>query len=144
MRVKMINKLLLRASLSLLLSTGAIFAQSPPAPLAFEVATIKPSAPLDQAAMRAGTAHIGTRIDASRVDIGTATLFRLLCTAYRLRPYQLTGPDWLKTTVFDIQAKIPVGVSSDKVPEMLQTHCSPKGLASRSTMKAKTSPSTPS
>src|SRR5665213_133847 len=109
----MTNQLFLRINLSLLLATGAALAQAPAAPLAFEVATIKPSAPLDQNAMRSGTAHIGTRIDASRVDIGTASLFRLICNAYRLRPYQVTGPDWLKTTVFDIQAKIPSGVPAD-------------------------------
>src|SRR5665213_2250323 len=95
---------------SLRLASNPLFAQ---APLAFEVATVKPSAPLDPAAIKGGTAHIGTRIDASRVDIGTASLFRLICTAYRLRPYQVTGPDWLKTTVFDIQAKIPSGVPAD-------------------------------
>ncbi len=102
----------------LLITASTLLAQ---APLAFEVATIKPSAPLDPLAMRAGKAHIGTKIDSSRVDIGTATLFRLICTAYRLRPYQVAGPDWLKNTVFDIQAKIPDRVSPDKVPEMLQT-----------------------
>ena len=97
------------------------FAQPRPAPPAFEVATVKPSAPLDMAAMKVGTAHIGTRIDASRVDIGTASLFRLICTAYRLKPYQVSGPDWLKTANFDIQAKIPNGVAPDRVPEMLRT-----------------------
>ena len=110
----------LRMGIAILLTTGAALSQSASVPQAFEVATIKPSAPLDNAALRAGTAHIGTRIDSSRVDIGTATLFRLICTAYRLRPYQVSGPDWLKNTTFDIQARIPDGVSADKVPEMLQ------------------------
>src|SRR5580693_2244578 len=116
----MTNKLLLRFNLGLVLATTAAFAQSPPAPLAFEVATVRPSAPFDMAAMRNGTAHLGTRIDASRVDIGTASLFRLICAAYRLKPYQVSGPEWLKTTTFDIQATIPHGVSADKVPEMLR------------------------
>ena len=117
----MINKHLPRLSLIPLLATCTALAQPAAAPLAFEVATVRPSAPLDMAKARVGQAHIGTRIDASRVDIGTATLFRLICTAYRVRPYQVSGPDWLKTTTYDIQAKIPDGVSADKVPEMLQT-----------------------
>jgi uncharacterized protein (TIGR03435 family) len=117
----MIDKLLPRIGLSLLLAASAASAQSPQAPLAFEVATVKPSAPLDMAAARAGKTHIGTKIDAARVDIGTASLFRLICNAYRLRPYQVSGPDWLRTTMYDIQAKIPDGVTPDKVPEMLQT-----------------------
>lgn len=117
----MTNNLLLRLKLGLLLGAGAALAQSPPAPLAFEVATVRPSAPFDMNAMRNGAAHLGTRIDASRVDIGTASLFRLICAAYRLKPYQVSGPEWLKTTTFDVQAKIPNGVSAEKVPEMLQT-----------------------
>ena len=112
------HKHLPQLCLCMLLSVGAMTAQSP---LAFEAATVKPSDPFDVAKARVGQAHIGTRIDASHVDIGTATLFRLICTAYRLRPYQVSGPDWLKTTTYDIQAKIPDGVSADKVPEMLQT-----------------------
>jgi uncharacterized protein (TIGR03435 family) len=86
----------------------------------FEVATIKPSAPLDPAALRAGTAHINTRVDAGRIDMGTASLFRLICTAYRLRPYQLKGPDWLKTTEFDVQATLPSDGKVEQIPEMLQ------------------------
>ena len=81
---------------------------------AFEVVSIKPSAPIDIAAIRAGKAHIGTRIDAARVDIGTASLYRLICTAYRLKPYQVTGPEWLKNSMFDIEAKIPEGGKVEK------------------------------
>lgn len=106
-----------RIILGFVLATSAAFSQT----AAFEVATVRPSAPLDPVALRAGTAHMGTRIDAARVDIGTVSLFRLICMAYGLRPYQVTSPDWLKSANYDIQAKIPGGVSADKVPEMLQT-----------------------
>ena len=88
---------------------------------AFEVATVKASAPLDIAAVRAGTARIGMKIDSGRVDIGTTSLLRLICSAYRLAAYQVKGPEWLKSTNFDIQAKIPDGGRADQVPEMLQT-----------------------
>jgi uncharacterized protein (TIGR03435 family) len=40
--------------------------------------------------------------------------------AYRVKAYQVQGPDWMAQQRFEIQAKIPEGVSSDKVPEMLQ------------------------
>ncbi len=106
-----------RVCLGVLFAASLAFAQRP----AFEVATIKPSAPLDPAALRAGTAHISTRVDGGRIDMGTASLFRLICTAYRLRPYQMRGPDWLKNTNFDIQATLPAGGSVDKIPEMLQS-----------------------
>jgi uncharacterized protein (TIGR03435 family) len=118
--IPMIDRLLLKIGLGSLLATGAAFAQAVPPP-AFEVVSIKSSAPIDIAALRAGKAHIGTRIDAVRVDIGTASLYRLICAAYRLKPYQLTAPEWLKNSMFDIQAKIPEGGKVDQVPEMLQT-----------------------
>jgi len=89
--------------------------------LAFEVATVKAAAPLDLASVRNGQAHIGTRIDAGRVDIGTAPLFRLICAAYDVAPYRVKGPDWLKSTNFDIQAKFPDGAAAAQLPKMLQT-----------------------
>jgi len=108
------------------LSLGGLFAAcvafaQPSTPLAFEVATVKPSAPLDMAALRNGKAHIGTRLDAARLDIGSATLSRLICSAYRLKPYQVSGPEWLKNTMFDIQATLPHGATAAQVPDMLQT-----------------------
>jgi uncharacterized protein (TIGR03435 family) len=96
------------------------FGQAPGRP-AFEVATIRPSGPLNPQSMRGGGGHFGVRVDSQRVDIGSTPLLTLICDAYRLRPYQVEGPDWLKNTLFDIQATIPKDVSQDKVPEMLQT-----------------------
>src|SRR5579864_1001235 len=116
----MIDRLVLQISLGSVLAAGAALAQAVALP-AFEVVSIKPSAPIDIAAVRAGKAHIGTRIDAARVDIGTASLQRLICTAYRLKPYQVTGPEWLKNSMFDIEAKMPEGGKVAQVPEMLQT-----------------------
>ena len=60
-------------------------------------------------------------IKGGSVEIRYMSLSRLMLTAYRLKPYQLSGPDWMKTQRFDILAKIPEGGSKDKVPEMLQS-----------------------
>jgi uncharacterized protein (TIGR03435 family) len=109
----------LKAGLCTLCFTIFCFAQQPPAP-AFEVATIKPSAPLNPAALRAGTAHVGTKIDAARIAISSESLLRLICLAYRIRPYQVSGPAWLKTTTYDVEAKIPEGRGPEQVPAMLQ------------------------
>lgn len=65
--------------------------------------------------------HTGTKIDAGRVDIGFASLQSLICTAYGVKPYQVSGPDYLSSERFDILATIPAGVSPDQVPAMLQT-----------------------
>jgi uncharacterized protein (TIGR03435 family) len=54
------------------------------------------------------------------VDIRYMSLSRLILTAYRLKPYQLSGPDWMWSQRFDIMAKLPEGASKAQVPEMLQ------------------------
>jgi uncharacterized protein (TIGR03435 family) len=56
----------------------------------------------------------------SRVDIRFMSLYTLMVTAYRIKTYQLSGPDWMRSQRFDIAAKIPDGVSKNRVPEMLQ------------------------
>ena len=111
-------------SLGVALVAGAVHAQAPAAKLAFEVASIKPAAPMDPAAIMAGKAHVGMKIDAARVDIGFLALGDLIRVAYKLKSYQLVGPDWingLNTQRWDIMAKMPPGANKDQVPEMLQT-----------------------
>lgn len=67
-----------------------------------------------------GQAHIGISIDSARVDIGSLSLADLIRTAYRMKPYQVSGPDWMASERFDILAKLPEGAPKEKVPEMLQ------------------------
>jgi uncharacterized protein (TIGR03435 family) len=99
---------------------SAAFSQTP-APPAFEVATVKISPPLDFGAMMAGKARIGVKMDAGRIDIGSTSLRDVILAAYRLKEFQLSGPDWMKTVSVDILAKLPAGASESQVPEMLQT-----------------------
>lgn len=110
----------------LLAVAGAAFAQTGAAPasspVSFEVASVKASAPLDAAAIVSGKAHVGTTIDKARVDIGSTPMIGLICQAYKVKPYQITGgPNWLYTERYDIVAKLPEGADKDQVPAMLQT-----------------------
>jgi uncharacterized protein (TIGR03435 family) len=92
-------------------------------PLAFEVASIKPSAQITPAMIQSGKLHVGMKIDAARVDIGNWSLLQLICEAYKLKAYQVTGPDWLKslqTQRFDVVATMPAGATKEQVPQMLQ------------------------
>jgi uncharacterized protein (TIGR03435 family) len=41
--------------------------------------------------------------------------------AYGVKPYQITRPDWMATTRFDIVAKMPEGSKKEDAPKMLQT-----------------------
>jgi len=116
----MLNKRICISAYAAALFASAAFGQTP-APLAFEVATVKLSPPFDFAAMMAGKAHVGVKMDAGRIDIGSTSLRDVILAAYRLKDFQLSGPDWMKTVSLDILAKLPAGVSEGQIPEMLQT-----------------------
>jgi uncharacterized protein (TIGR03435 family) len=99
----------------------AVFGQTP-APLSFEVASIKPAETLTPAMILAGKLHVGMKVDEARVDIGYMALADLLRIAFKLRPYQISGPDWMKGGQrFDISAKLLEGSTKEQVPEMLQS-----------------------
>src|ERR1700743_430392 len=73
---------------------------------AFEVATIKPAAPLDMAKIAAAVQSgqppkIGPHADHLRAEYTYMRLRDLIALAYTLKPYQVSGPDWLATTRFD-------------------------------------------
>ena len=100
----------------------AALAQTAPT---FEVATIKPAAPLDRmkmaAAIQAGQMpKIGPHVDRSRAEYTFMSLKDLISLAYQVKPYQITGPDWIASQRFDIVAKMPAGASKDDAPKMLQ------------------------
>jgi uncharacterized protein (TIGR03435 family) len=100
-------------------AAGAAFGQAP-APLAFEVASVKPAGALDPSAIMAGKMRIGMKIDAARVEIGMLSLADLIRIAYKVKSFQVQGPDWLTGERFNISAKLPDGAKEDQVPEMLQ------------------------
>jgi uncharacterized protein (TIGR03435 family) len=99
-----------------LLATSSGFAQT----AAFEVASIKKAAPLDVATVMSGQMHLGMTIDAARVDIRGLAVAELLRMAYKVKSFQISGPDWLAVDRFDISAKMPAGANRDQVPAMVQ------------------------
>jgi uncharacterized protein (TIGR03435 family) len=96
-------------------------AQAPPATLSFEVASVKVAPPIEPSKIIAGKLHIGMSIDAARVDIGNLSLAELIRVAFKVKGYQVSGPDWMTSTRFDVMAKMPDGATKDQVPEMLQS-----------------------
>lgn len=98
-----------------LLFSGALaFAQKPPDNLVFEVASIKPSEP-----MTGGRMMIGMRADAGMLRYTNVALKDCIRVAYRLKDFQVQGPDWIAQARFDITAKLPDGATQDQIPEML-------------------------
>lgn len=110
----------------ILLAASVVFAQTAPGKLAFEVAAIRPSAPLDvervAAEVRAGRIPtLGVHVYPSRAEFIYVPLKNLIAYAYNVKAYQITGPAWLASERFDILATIPDGVSKDDAPAMMQT-----------------------
>jgi len=117
------QQMLKKVTIGLALTAIAAFSQTTPA---FEVATIKPSPPLDPAKLAAamqagGKLPVGANIDALRAEYLYLDLKSLMTYAYGVKPYQITGPDWMSTARFDIVAKMPEGAKKDDAPKMLQT-----------------------
>ncbi len=117
------QRILNKITIGLALTAIAAFAQTKPA---FEVATIKPSPPMDVAKLAAtlqagGKMPIGANVDARRAEYLYLDLKSLMSYAYGVKPYQITGPDWLTATHFDIVAKMPEGSKKEDAPQMLQT-----------------------
>jgi uncharacterized protein (TIGR03435 family) len=124
-------------SAGLLLASGAALGQAAPsaqataAPqaaadkLEFDVASVRPSAPLDMqkvaADMQAGKMpNFGIHLNGLRAEFNYLTLRDLIMVAYKVKTYQITGPDWLNNQHFDIVARMPEGSTRDDAPKMLQ------------------------
>jgi uncharacterized protein (TIGR03435 family) len=108
-----------------LLAAGVSFGQTAPGKLAFEVASVRPSAPLDLAKLAAQIQagkmpRFGAHVDASRAEYDYMSLKDLIANAYDVKAYQITGPGWLGSERFDIVAKMPEGAQKDDAPKMLQ------------------------
>ncbi|MEP6962338.1 MAG: TIGR03435 family protein [Acidobacteriota bacterium] len=110
------NKLLSALLTAALLTAGtAAFAQTSPRP-AFEVASVKPSPEVLQAGITAGV-----RIDGLQIRCASLALKDYIGMAYRMRLYQISGPDWLASARFDIVATMPAGSAIAQFPEMMQS-----------------------
>jgi uncharacterized protein (TIGR03435 family) len=83
--------------------------------ISFEVASIKPSPPQPM-----GQIRIGMGSDAGMLRYTNVSLKDCIRVAYRIKDFQVLGPDWLPDARFDITAKFPGGATEDQVPEMLQ------------------------
>lgn len=103
-------------------SLVSLFAQAPPK-LQFEVATVRPSPPISSLAAQAasGKIDLGMRSDATQFDMKFMSLTNLIATAYKVKPYQIVGPDWMKTQLWEIHARLPEGSTKEQIPEMLQS-----------------------
>jgi uncharacterized protein (TIGR03435 family) len=99
---------------------GARGQSGSPPQLNFEVASVKPAQPPTGGAFRSGVFGGPSKGDPGRISYSYMTLARLVVEAYGINASQLSGPDWINTTRFDIVASIPPGTTKEQVPIMLQ------------------------
>ena len=110
--------------LMVLACCAAAFAQKTEGP-SFEVASIKPAEGPTMTAggqmmMRIGRGGGPGSTDPGRITMNNQSLRDLIATAYSVKRYQVSGPDWLDSTRFDIVAKVPEGTTKEQVPGMWQ------------------------
>ena len=105
-----------------LLAAALGLGQSPTRP-EFEVASVKPSPPMPSgfAEGAARLASSGVRLDPAQATFTRVSLTDLIARAYRVRAFQVSGPEWMAASYYDIAAKMPAGFSADSLPEMLQS-----------------------
>lgn len=123
-----------------------LFGQESTAP-AFEVASVKPSAPAAAGGKKGGSGAADTGLFSAR----GRTLKALILMAYGIQDFQLFGgPSWAAVDRFDIQAKPPETASREQMMLMLRTllaerfelrlHRETKELASYKLTAAKNGP----
>jgi uncharacterized protein (TIGR03435 family) len=81
----------------------------------FEVASIR------RASDELRPVSAGLHVDGAQVRGTHLSLRDYISLAYRLKPNQVIGPDWIASERFDIAAKLPDGSPQDQFRDMLQT-----------------------
>ena len=88
-----------------LAGSTVLLAQTPPPRPEFEVASIKPTT----VAPDVTQVHVGVQIDGAQVHCTYLSVRNYIRIAYKVKEYQITGPDWIASERFDIHAKLPEG-----------------------------------
>jgi uncharacterized protein (TIGR03435 family) len=104
----------------LLAASCAAYAQTTGASLEFEVASIKLAPPPDPRGSTMGWSGGPNSGDPGMFRGQSMDLLNLVTTAYSMNAFQVTGPEWMGTQKFDINAKIPYGTTKEQFHAMLQ------------------------
>ena len=114
----------MRRSMGFLMLTCCLaFCQTAEKKLAFEAASVKPSAPSAVGPNGMVFARTmggpGTK-DPGRIRYSSMSLKLILLTAYDAKDFQIAGPAWLETERFDIDATMPPATTHEQLRVMLQ------------------------
>ena len=102
------------------LVVGAIWAQATTP--AFEVASVRAAEFPNPGRGGGGPQQFraGMQLDAGRLDWGFASLADMIQYAFGVKNYQVSGPDWMRSSRWNVVARLPEGASQDQVPKMMQ------------------------
>ena len=93
---------------------SSLFSQTKPE---FEVASIRPAAPFTPGQQ----VNAGVKINDAHVTFTSLSLKDYIGMAFKVKYHQISGPDWIASERFDINATLPEGTRRDQLPEMMQT-----------------------
>jgi len=82
----------------------------------FDVASVKPS----ETPVMGRMMVFSRNNEPGRVNYKFMSLRDLVRTAYDVKDYQVTAPEWMATARFDVEAKYSPDIPKEKVPQMLQ------------------------
>jgi len=60
-------------------------------------------------------------MDGSHARIASFAVRDFIAMAYQVKDYQVSGPEWISSQRFDVNATLPPGSTANDVPKMLQT-----------------------
>jgi uncharacterized protein (TIGR03435 family) len=86
----------------------------------FEVASVKPAAPITGNMIRVGMRGGPGSPDPGQITYSNVTVKNVLMNAYGVKGFQITGPGWLDSERYDIVAKVPRGATKAEFMAMLQ------------------------
>jgi uncharacterized protein (TIGR03435 family) len=84
-------------------------------PKSFDVASVKRLPPPP------GGVLSSMKLDPGRLTCSNVNLRKLIIQAYGVKDFQLSGPEWLNSEIYDIAATMPPATPTDQVLLMLQT-----------------------
>jgi uncharacterized protein (TIGR03435 family) len=110
---------ILRTGTLLSLTFWPSFAQSVPQP-SFEAASVRPASQLKGGDQQVGMSGGPGTANPGQFRASGASIWTLILLAYHISQYQVVGPEWLKSSRFDVLAKVPGKATSEEFNMMFQ------------------------
>ena len=113
----------MRVLLGLLVAAGGcctVFGQPADAGLTFEVASVRPAAPVTSGTMNVRAEGGPGTGEPEKYTVENLDFAGLVMFAYDIRRDQIVGPDWIRGERYNITARVPAGATRAQFRVMLQ------------------------